>query len=237
MTAPFVTSTVSTAVDRVVLELLDLVPGMRPPIHPLAIAEALQVRVAVDASQSGRGRAKRLEGQAAIFLKPDERPERVFWAAAHELGELLAWRVDAVANALGAETIPHRREDTANLFASRLLLPAEWFEDDAIRLDGDLVALKSLYSTASHELIAMRLLDLAPPTIVTVFDHGRMVRRRSTLEGRLPPLQAVEKRAQQEAHHEAVSVDVTEGPLRTQAWPIHEPGWKREILRTTVGEE
>ncbi|MCC7419717.1 MAG: ImmA/IrrE family metallo-endopeptidase [Planctomycetaceae bacterium] len=237
MTVSELVSTWSDAVDAVVEELLDAVHVTAPPVDPLAMAERLRVSVALDAGQGTRGRTKRIGGQPAIFLKPDDRRERMFWAAAHELGELLIWRVAHVHGA-GEDAIgPNDREDLANLFAARLLLPKTWFLSAAHEADGDLLALKPMFATASHEMIALRLMDLDLPTVITVFDHGQLTRRRSNVAGGTPPLQSVERRAQGDTHLLGIPSELRHGGLRTQAWPIHEPGWKREILRTTPVED
>lgn len=237
MTVSVRVSSWSDAVDSVVEELLGAAGVSGPPVDPLAMAETLRVSVALDAGQGTRGRMKRIGGRPAIFLKPDERRERLYWAAAHELGEMSIWRVAHIGGAGEGEVTPAEREELANLFAARLLLPAAWFLPEAIERDADLTRLKRRFTTASHEMIALRLMDLDVPTVITIFDHGRLTRRRSNVAGGTPPLQPVERRAQGDAHRLGLCTDLSHGPLRTQAWPIHEPGWKREILRTTLVED
>lgn len=222
------------SIDGLVDELLTTGDRREPPIDPLELAAGLQVEVALDASQSNRGRFLRLPGRPAIFLRPEERPERIYWAAAHELGEMLAGRIAEAIGRPADEMTPDLREELANRFAGRLLLPERSFSRDALAFDGDLPRLKHRYQTASHELIAWRLLDLDVPTVVTVFDHNQLTRRRSNVAGGTPPLQAIERRGQGDAHLLGLPVNLTHGLLRVQAWPIHEPGWKREIVRTTL---
>ena len=149
------------------------------PVDAILLADQLGVTVAVDRSQAGRGRHKRMAGKSAIFLSPDDRPERLQWAAAHELGEMFACEVFLRANVefgrVEKDHIdPTLREQVANLFASRLLLPTRSFSDDARRTECDLLELKAIYRTSSHELIVMRLLDLPEPSIVTIFDQGQL---------------------------------------------------------------
>lgn len=223
----------SHAVDQVAAELLDQAGVAGPPVDALGLAERLQVLVAFDAGQQGRARHKRLAGRSSILLKPDERPERVQWAAAHELGEVVAHRVVERAGAATDELAPGLREQIANRMASRLLLPSAWFLDDAARLAGDLLQLKARYRTASHELIAWRLLDLRQPSIVSVFDQGKLIRRRSNSRGQSPPLSPIERACSRQVHESGEPLQRTIGGLHVQAWPVHEPHWKREILRTT----
>jgi len=222
------------ALDEVAAALLDRAEMTGPPVDTLELAERLSIIVAFDSTQRARGRHKTLTGRASIFLKPDERPERLQWAAAHELGEVVAWRVFDRVPLPDGEVPSRLREQVANLLASRLLLPSRWFGDDARRLRGDLLELKRVYRTASHELIAYRMLDLPEQTIVSVFDHGRLTRRRSNGYGKPPRLQPVERDCWAEVHRSNRPVEMQERGLTVQGWPIHEPGWQREILRTTA---
>jgi hypothetical protein len=77
--------------------------------------------------------------------------------------------------------------------------------------------------------------------IVTLFDQGQARWRCSNLAGRTPPLTTAERDARQAAHvlDESARCDVGELPdgiEDVRAWPIHEPPWQREIIRTQVAE-
>ncbi len=234
-----------------------------PPIDAFALAQALGVTVAFDACQAERGRLVRLsrvrggetmlqaasvagchKGQltsasdegcneaALMVLRPDSRPERQQWAAAHELGEYAAWRVF---DRLGVDmrlVVPAWRERVASLLASRLLLPGCWFRPIAEAAGWDLLEIKACFITASHELILRRMLDFELPLVISVFDQGRLTLRRSNLPGRVPPPQADElacvRRVRQTARpaHRGTAA----------AWPVYEPGWRRELVRWEVAE-
>jgi hypothetical protein len=222
--------------DDVAAELLDRTGIDRPPVDALLLAARLGVEVVFDARQTGRARHKRLGGRSVILLKPGERPERTQWAAAHELGEVVAHRVFERLDLDGGEPRPDLREQTASLLATRLLLRFDWFADDARLLADDVPALKNVYSTASHELIALRLLDLPEPCTITIFDHARVTRRRSNGARRPPPLLPLECAVWQETHRTGRPGERSDGELRVRCWPVHEPEWKREILRTTAAE-
>lgn|GEM_PF-3244427 len=81
------------ALDDVANELLERGGMQSPPVDCLALADCLRIHVAYDASQSGRARHKRIGGQSTVLVRPEDRPERLQWAVAHELGEAFAWRV------------------------------------------------------------------------------------------------------------------------------------------------
>lgn len=228
----------SAALDDVAGDLIETLGATGPPMDMLALAAALELVVAWDAGQRGRGRTVRLGGlrggrsQGSILLRPEPRPERLQWAVAHEIGENSAFRVFGRLGVDPRESPPGAREAVANQLAGRLLLPRIWFEDHARKLDWELPRLKALYSTASHELIARRMLDFSPRIAMTVFDQGQRTWRQTNLPGRLPPLLQVELVAWHVAHEQARASRERGAWCCVQAWPVHEPDWKREILRT-----
>jgi hypothetical protein len=219
-----------------------------PPVDATLVAERIDLVVAHNGALATRGRLVELAdprggtvGQGTIVVGPAERPERLQWAVAHEIGESIAHRVFF---RLGVD--PHAepenaREQVANHLASCLLLPRDWFATDGRQLEWDLFALKHLYTTASHELIARRMLEMPPPVVVTLCDLGKIRWRRTNSGGRPPRLLPDEQRVWREAHGsgEAASAGLdpsTTGLERIDAWPIHEPDWKREILRSSIAE-
>jgi hypothetical protein len=229
------------SLDAVIDSMLYKAEIRRPPIDAFAVAGALRLTVASDNRQLGRARFVRLRAadvsqHGAILVRPDPRPERTQWAVAHEIGES---RVEEVFTRLSVdphEVVDRTREQLANQLANRLLMPSRWFERDALRLDWDLLKLKARYATASHELIARRMLEFTPAVIITVFDDNRVTWRQGNTSGRVPPLAPAERACQQrvaatgEPHREATSMGTI------QAWPIHEPGWQREILRVALAD-
>ena len=228
----------SLALDAVAADATAVLGDAGPPVDALALAAAMQLTVAWDDRQSGRGRVVRLRefagtaSRGSILLRRDPRPERWQWAIAHEIGELCA---SAVFDRLGVdprEAPLGARETVANRLASRLLLPRTWFAETGARCDWDLLELKAAFSTASHELVARRMLDFAWPIAITIFDQGRRTFRRGNLSGRLPPLVPQEKAAWRAAHESGQTVVEADHLCRVRAWPVHEPEWKREILRT-----
>ncbi|MBN2473453.1 MAG: ImmA/IrrE family metallo-endopeptidase [Pirellulales bacterium] len=231
---------IATSLDAVAMEVLDEAGVDRPPVDAFGVAAALGIAVALDDCQHGRARYVRLKGyrspcpRATILLRPEPRPERKHWAVAHEIGEHVAHRVFARLGADPCTAAGNARELVANHLAGRLLLPGAWFEPDACRCGWDLLTLKARYATASHELIARRMLECRPPVIITIFDHGRLYFRRSNLPGRAPSLSPVERQCWETVHRRNRPQDATEGTRAVRGWPVHEEGWKREVLRTEV---
>lgn len=232
----------AAGLDRVAESILVTVGIQAPPVDAFAIARALGIALAWDDRQQGRARYVRLGDRragavrATILLRPDPRFERQQWAVAHEIGEHVAHRVFAQWNVDPRETTADARETVANHLAGRLLLPTAWFGADAAACVWDLIVLKARYRTASHELIARRMLECRPPVIISIFDHRKIIFRRSNLPGRPPPPSTVEMQCWHNVHCGKHPRQAQVGPRLIQGWPIHEAGWKREILRTELDE-
>jgi hypothetical protein len=218
-----------------------------PPIDAIVVAERLNLAVARDYSMPYRGRFVRVAewqggsgGQGTIVVGAAERPEREQWAVAHETGESIAWRVFERLGVAFDESLPTARELVANRLASALLLPRRWFAADGRELDWDLLELKDRYNTASHELIARRMLEMRPPIVITVCDQGRVYWRRSNVTARPPDLLPEERAVWRDVYETGLpSVETLNAEIgleRVQCWPVHEPGWKREIIRSEIAE-
>jgi hypothetical protein len=228
----------SKALDSVAAEAVASLARAEPPVDALQLACDLGLQVAWDANQAGRGRVVRLRSftdhaeRASILVRPEERRERLQWAVAHELGELCSAQVFDLLAVDPREAPPGAREMIANQMAGRLLLPRRWFLEAATSCGWDLAELKSRFGTASHELIARRMLDFAPLVTITIFDHGQRTFRRANTPIRAPSLIRIEAEAWRDAHELGHRAIRSNSMCRVQAWPVHEPGWKREILRT-----
>lgn len=223
----------NAALEEVAEELLAESQILAPPVDAVLIAKRLNMVVALDRRLQPRGVHKRLGGRSSIFVRPDERPERIQWAVAHELGESVAYRVSSRLGGDFEDVTSDVREQWANLLASRLLLPRQWFFADVERFEGDLLELKASYRTASHEAIAWRMLDASRPTIITIFDQGAVTGRRGNAGVRPPRLESLEQRCWRETHQRQRHCRRQAQGMDVQCWAIHEPGWKREVLRTT----
>lgn len=227
----------SAELDATVEEILGQSQVFSPPVDAIAISRRLGIVVATDDRLSGRARRVQLRpvrgpAQETIFLRPEPRPERQQWAVAHELGERWAQRVFNRMDLIPAEVAPAMREAVANQVADRLLAPTLWLSSIAGEVDWDLLKLKQRFATASHELLARRMLDFDPPVIVTVFDQANITWRRSNVDGqRIPPPDELEHRLREEAHRFGRTCEEETPAIRVRVWPIHEDRWRREIVR------
>lgn len=218
------------ACDAVVADLLQAAQIAVPPVDALVLSQRLQHTLLWDASQAGRGRLVRREGTTTILLRPDERPERVQWAAAHELGESVAWRVCQELGVEPDDVSPRQRETLANELAQRILLPENWWISAVSQTEGDLHQLKAQFQTASYELMAWRLLDLPEFRVISIWDQGQLTRRRNNRPAAAVRLTDAESRLWETLHAQGGSLRQSTASGRISGWAIHEPQWRREIL-------
>ncbi|HTU27540.1 MAG TPA: ImmA/IrrE family metallo-endopeptidase [Pirellulales bacterium] len=242
MLPEFTAEEFAAALDRVAAEVLASAACHEPPVDALEVARRIGLEVAYDSRQPSRARIVSLAGHGdhaphdSILLRPDPRPERRQWAVAHEIGEHMAYQVFAALGASGAEAPPTAREGVANHLAGRLLLPSDWFGRDATACDWDLLELKRRYATASHELIARRMLDFEPWIVITIFDNDRLTFRRSNRFRRRPELSPDERECRRHVTAARRPCWLERQGCRISAWPVYEPDWRREILRTWYDE-
>jgi Zn-dependent peptidase ImmA (M78 family) len=216
-------------------ELLSAAGVEKPPVDTVVLARRhLAIQVCLDRSQKQRGRAQRAGGRRQIYIRPEPTEERHQWTIAHEIGEHFKVPLLEQLGAEAQETRAMVGESLANLFAYHLLVPACWFSTDAPQHSFDILELKKLYNTASHEVIAWRLLDLPQPCIITIIDNDHVSRRRSNAWPIRRELERVEKQCQEYVNHYSRPRLVSENGWTVQGWPVHQVDWKREILRSVV---
>lgn len=233
------------ALDRLAHNVLAEAGVADPPVDALLLAERLGMVVARDPSAANRARFVRLGGievQPAILLADEPRSERRHWALAHEIGECMAYRAFAEWGVDPADADAGARERVANQLAGRLLLPRDWFFAAGVAENWSLPKLKRRFATASHELIARRMLDMPAPIIVTLCDQGRLQWRKANAGRRPPPMTPPEVAAWQVAHRtqrpaRCEPAELPESVVDVRVWPIHEPDWRREIIRTELATD
>jgi hypothetical protein len=223
--------------DRTVQALLEAANVVGPPIDAIALAQRhLGMVVCLDNRQLQRGRAQRSGGRRQIFLRPEPTEERHQWTVAHEIGEHMKATLLEKLGVAPGQTRPLAGESLANLFAYRLLVPSHWFAADAPALSYDILELKRRYRTASHEVLAWRLLDLTEPCIITIIDNGHVSRRRSNSWRVTRRLELPELECQEYVHYYSRAHAVCRDGWTVRGWPVHRADWKREVLRSVVEE-
>jgi Zn-dependent peptidase ImmA (M78 family) len=225
-------------IDAFVTELLRAAGVEGPPVDAIQLAQRhLGMIVCLDRRQESRGRAQRLARRPQIYLKPEPTEERHQWTVAHEIGEHLKPQLLQRIGIDPTQTRPMAGESLANLFAHHLLVPLCWFAADAPQADYDVLELKKRYITSSHEVIALRMLDLPEPAIITVVDNDHVSKRRSNAWRVTRELEPVEKQCQHYVNYYSRPRVMREGGWTVHGWPVHQVDWKREILRSVVEVE
>jgi Zn-dependent peptidase ImmA (M78 family) len=224
-------------VDRLVQELLKSAGVQEPPVDAIKLAQGhLGMVVCLDARQQQRGRAQRAAGQKQIFLRPEPTEERHQWTVAHEIGEHLKTRLLENLNVDPDQMRSMAGESLANLFAHRLLVPTVWYAADAPALEYDLLALKKRYATSSHEVLALRMLDLPDPCVITIIDNDHIHKRRSNAHRVRKELEPAEERCRLYVNKHGRPHVVRAAGWTVHGWPVHQTDWKREILRSVPDE-
>src|SRR5262245_27168872 len=193
--------------------------------------------VCLDRRQRQRGRAQRAGGRPQIFLRPEPSEERHQWTVAHEIGEHLKPDLLRRLGVAPEQTRAMAGASLANLFAHRPLAPSRWLAAHAPAHEYVLRGVKQRYPPASHEVLAGRLLDLPGPCIITGVDNGRVHRRRSNAWRTRKRLEPAEVQCQRYVNQFGRPKVVRQDGWTVQGWPVHQPDWKREILRSVVEAE
>jgi Zn-dependent peptidase ImmA (M78 family) len=222
-------------IDAFVEELLRRAGVENPPVDVIQLAQRhLGMIVCLDRRQASRGRAQRTSGRRQIYLKPEPTEERHQWTVAHEIGEHLKVQLLERLGIDPSQTRAMAGESVANLFAHHLLVPTCWFAADAAELDYDVLELKQRYRTSSHEVVALRLLDLPEPAIITIVDNDHISRRRSNAWRVRKELEPIERRCQRYVNDYSRPKVMREDGWTVHGWPVHQADWKREILRSVI---
>jgi hypothetical protein len=221
---------IQQAVDRAVEELLGESGIHEPPVDAVALARHLGLELPAERPSQRATNAKR------IALRPDHSEEQRQLAAALAIAAHL--KADLLSR-LGIDPDggrPLLGGSLAGMFADQLLVPTTWLADEARSCGHDLLALKERFRTAGHERIAWRLLDLDEPCIITVLDNDHVSRRRSNRWRVNRDLSAPERACQQQVHRYSRPCRVRQDGWDVQGWPVHQPDWKREVLRSVITE-
>ncbi|HBN75606.1 MAG TPA: hypothetical protein DD473_07280 [Planctomycetaceae bacterium] len=221
-----------SAADVVSRQILDRAEYAGEAVDAAVLTRRLGFDIVYDRQQASRGRLKQFGRRRSIFIKPDQRSERIHWAICHELGECFAHHVFQYVGAQPDESSPGMREQVANFLAARLLLPGQTFFEKAHDCRESLPVLKTCFHTASHELIALRLLDQEASRCLTIVDQGRITKRRANHFACERSFLPIEQICWQTSHEQCRDLERTDEDLRIHCWAIHEPHWKREIVMT-----
>jgi hypothetical protein len=182
------------------------------------------------------GRPRQAGHEPRNMLRTGSALEQRQWNAALAIGQHLK---PALLRRLGMDPENVARlhgVSLPNLFAHRLLVPRTWLENVARAVGYDLAAFKERFATASYENVALRLLDLPDPCVITILDNGHVTHRRSNAwqvnRQLLPP----ERECQEYVNYYSRPKRVVSDNWTVAGWPVHELDWKREVLRSVCEE-
>lgn len=224
-------------IEDEVSKILEICSIERPPIDAFLVAEKLDYEIGIDDKLKTRGYKRRRWGKDEIFVNSPSKSERKHFTIAHEIAEHI----------LEDRIIREDLEGACNAMASSLLMPAHWFEMDAKNCNFDLLKLKKIYSTASHEAVAYRMLHFSE-CIITIFDNGKATIRKASINNPCRHIHPLEVKCFQKVSNSGEPFEVSGNNLRVQGWPVfklaksigesasHFGGndWKRVILRTEM---
>jgi hypothetical protein len=229
-------------VERLVAGLLERAGVTAPPVDALRLAEDhLGIPVTVvepaEEDESGRRRPRPRPDTAGIVLSPNMSDEEEQKAAADGVARALVpdvlRKLGVMPGAEGKAFVAHLR----GLIVPRLLVPTRLLRAALRDHKYDVPALQSVFSTARTEMVALRLLDLDDPCVVSVVDDGVVAARRSN---RFPAAKKLEPAEQ--ACHDKVSELELPHRVRDGGWTAH--GWfvpgrpfRRIILRAVRDED
>jgi hypothetical protein len=222
---------VHSATDRIIESLLEGAQVTAPPVDAVAVARHhLSLEVGPDRRRPQRGRRR-------DSLQPEPTEEQRQWEAAHRIGEALKPALLQQLDIDPSQTRALAGESLAKLFANHFLVPTAWLTDAGRACGYDLLDLKEQFATASHEVIAWRLLDLPEPCIITIVDNGEIYRRKSNSRQVRKVLAPAERQCLARVGQFSRPAFVRSGGWSVQGWPIHQADWKREVLRSVPDED
>jgi predicted transcriptional regulator len=223
-------------VDRLAAGLLERAGVTGPPVDAIAIAEehlGIPVEVVEPAEEDERGRRRPRPRPAGsgIVLSADMTAEQRNKAAADGIARTL---LPDVLRKLGVPPGSENKQFAAHvrgLVAGRVLVPTKLLRAALRECRYDLPALKERFATATTEAVALRLLDLDEPCVISIVDDGIVATRRgnrSPAGKKLEPPEQVchDRVAELELPHR-----VRAGGWTVQGWPVPGRAFRRIILR------
>lgn len=223
-------------VDRLVAGMMERAGITSGPVDALAVAEhhlGIPVEFVEPAEEddSGRRRPRSRAPVNGIALTTDMSEEAQQRAAAAGIARLLIPDIFRKLNVpLGAESkslVAHVR----GLIVPRVLVPTRLLRAALRECKYDVPALKAVFSTASMEAVALRLLDLDAPCVIAVVDDGVVATRRGNQAAVPRQLSA----AEQECVERVTELDLPHrarvGEWTAWGWPVPDRPFRRILLR------
>ncbi len=223
------------ACDRLVAGLLDRAGVTTPPVHALRVAEdhiGIPVEVVEpEEDERGRPRPRTRRPSSGIVLSPHMTDEQQQSAAAQGIARTLLpdllRKLEIPEGSESKQAAAHFR----GLLVARLLVPTRLLRAALRNCKFDLPALKDVFTTATMEMIALRLLDLDDPCVIAIVDDGVVATRRGNTmpAGRKltpPEQQCLDRVMELDLPHKVRGDGWT-----VCGWPISGRPFRRVVLR------
>lgn len=220
------------AADRLVAGLLERAGVAVPPVDALRIAEEhLGIPVTYVDPEDDDERPARRRATSSIAIPSHATEEQQQCIAAQGVARaLLPNLLQKLDIEPGTESKPAAAHFRA-LLAARLLVPTRMFRAARREWSSDVPALHALFRTASLEAVALRLLDLDEPCVVSIVDDGVVSVRRGNAKAESKKLTA----AEQQCLDRVMKLDLPERVRRdgwtVHGWPVPNRPFRRAILR------
>jgi hypothetical protein len=181
--------------------------------------------------ERGRRRPRSRPSGSGIALSPGMTEEQRQKAAADGIARTLLpdilRKLDVVPGTENKQFAAHVR----GLVVGRLLVPTKMLRAALRECKYDLPALKEVFATATTEAVALRLLDLDEPCVISIVDDGVVAARRGN---RSPAAKKLEP-PEQACHDRVAQLDrphrLRDGGWTVQGWPVPGRAFRRIILR------
>jgi hypothetical protein len=209
-------------VEQTVDRLLAAGRIVTPPVDPERIARALKINVLDRDLPMRRGQSYRYRGMKCVDIGKAGRAERRNFTLAHEIMELEL-----------PILVKRERHEAAIRGAAALLCPARFFREASKAEPLNLLNLKAIFRTASHEVIALRSLDFGEATI-SVFDNGRLVNRQTSYPFGIQPVAAEERALARTVMRSGNVEHAAWNGATATGYPVFEGDFRRVIVRTLL---
>ena len=230
------------AIDREVLDVLERHNLDGPPVDAEALAQDefdLLVREATDedqAPQPGRfgPRPARRPGFREVVIRPEATDQARQLICAKACAREIVPRVFTRLKAPFDRDNRSANAQVVGFIMPRLLLPTRWFRRDARKLQFHVLELRDIYATATYEMVAQRLLDIADddPVVVAVADDGSVVYRKANQGSPGRTLTAAEDKARRIAEETQEPAKARLAGWTSWAYPVPDGPYHRIILRS-----
>jgi predicted transcriptional regulator len=224
------------AIDRLVNGLLERAGVVKPPVNALEIAEnhlgiPVEIVELSEEDERGRPRPRSRPSGSGIYLSPDMTEETQQRTAADGIARALLPDILRKLDVAPGTEDKQFSSQVRGLVIARLLVPNKILRAALKECRYDLLALKKLFTTATMETIALRLLDLDEACAISIVDDGIVTMRRANRFAAVKKLEPAEQACLDQVMKLDLPCRVRKGEWTVQGWPVPDRTIRRIILR------